>query len=54
MKNTVADELSEMIIDALCERRGFENWWYDLEDEDQEEIYEELEEVIREWQDDNS
>lgn len=43
------EELSILIIDSLCKRRGFENWWLDLEDEDMDNIYEELRQTIEEF-----
>lgn len=46
--------LAQDIIDTLCDHKGFDNWWYDLEDEIQAEILEELEEVIRESEDDEN
>jgi hypothetical protein len=43
------EELSILIVDCLCKRRGFENWWLDLEDEDVDNIYEELRQTIEEF-----
>ena len=45
------EELSQTIIDTLCERKGFDNWWYDLDDDIQEEILEQIQENIAEWMD---
>lgn len=44
------EELSELIIGALCERKGFDIWWDSLEDEDQDKIQEDLQSVISDWQ----
>jgi hypothetical protein len=35
------------IIDTLCGRNGFDNWWYNLDDEIQEKITKEIEEIIK-------
>ena len=43
------EELSEMIVEELCEKKGFDNWWSSVEDEDQEVILEKLQDVISEW-----
>mgnify|MGYP006304301501 CR=1 FL=1 len=43
------EELSQMIIDSLCSRKGFDNWWFDLEYEDQEEIMDEIRNTYEEW-----
>lgn len=34
------------IIDSLCDRGGFDDWWYNLDDEIETEIISELENVI--------
>ena len=34
------------IIDSLCNRNGFDDWWYNLDDSIEEEILEELENII--------
>lgn len=47
-----AEELSQMIVDTLCLRKGFEDFWFSQEDSTQEEILEELQDVINEWDDD--
>jgi hypothetical protein len=43
------EELSETIIDVLCDRKGFYDWWYGVEDEDQENILEKIQDVTNEW-----
>jgi hypothetical protein len=35
------------IFDSLCERNGFDNWWYNLDDSITEEIEKEIEEIIK-------
>jgi hypothetical protein len=35
------------IIDSLCDRNGFDDWWYNLEDSIEKEIEMELEEIIK-------
>ena len=34
------------IIDSLCDRGGFDDWWYNLDDSITEEIENEIEEII--------
>lgn len=34
------------IFDSLCERKGFDDWWYNLDDSITEEIENEIEEII--------
>jgi len=34
------------IIDSLCDRSGFDDWWYNIDDSIQEEIMAELENII--------
>jgi hypothetical protein len=34
------------IIDSLCDRNGFDDWWYNLGDDIEEEIITELESII--------
>jgi hypothetical protein len=35
------------IIDSLCDRNGFDDWWYNLDDEVENEIISSLEEIIK-------
>ena len=35
------------IFDALCDRNGFDDWWYNLDDEIQEDIETSIEEIIK-------
>ena len=48
-----AEEMVDVVIDALLDYTGFENWWFDLNEESQDEIKEDLAEVIQESSDDN-
>jgi hypothetical protein len=34
------------ILDSLCNRNGFDDWWYNLGDDIEKEIESELEEII--------
>jgi hypothetical protein len=34
------------IIDSLCDKNGFDDWWYNLGDDIEEEIISELESII--------
>lgn len=34
------------IIDSLCDKGGFDDWWYNLDDEIETEIISELENII--------
>lgn len=34
------------IIDAFCDRSGFDDWWYNLDDDIEKEIEKELEDII--------
>lgn len=35
------------ILDALCNRKGFDDWWYNLDDEIEMEIENQLCEIIK-------
>jgi len=35
------------IFDALCDRSGFDDWWYNLDDDTQEEIESSIEEILK-------
>jgi hypothetical protein len=35
------------IIDSLCDRNGFDDWWYNLDDEVEAEIVSSLEDIIK-------
>jgi hypothetical protein len=35
------------IIDFLCDRGGFDDWWYNIDHSTKEEIKEELEKIIK-------
>lgn len=35
------------IFDSLCERKGFDDWWYNLDDSITEEIENKVEEIIK-------
>jgi hypothetical protein len=35
------------IFDSLCGRNGFDDWWYNLDDNTTEEIEKEVEEIIK-------
>lgn len=35
------------IIDTLCDRGGFDDWWYNLDDEVEKEITDKLEEIVK-------
>lgn len=35
------------ILDSLCNRNGFDDWWFNLDDETTEEIEKEIEEIIK-------
>ena len=35
------------ILDSLCDRSGFDDWWYNLDDDRQEEIGSSIEEIIK-------
>lgn len=34
------------IIDSLCDRGGFDDWWYNIDDDIEAEIISELENII--------
>lgn len=40
-------EIVNEIIDSLCDRGGFDDWWYNIETSIREEIKEELEKIIK-------
>ena len=35
------------ILDVLCDRSGFDDWWYNLDDDTQENIESSIEEIIK-------
>lgn len=35
------------IIDSLCNRKGFDDWWYNLGDDIEDEIIIEIENIIK-------
>jgi hypothetical protein len=35
------------IIDMLCDRNGFDHWWYSLDDDIENEIISEIEKIIQ-------
>lgn len=39
-------DLAEMIIDLLCDRRGFDDLWFQIDAETQEDILDELQELL--------
>ena len=34
------------ILDSLCNRSGFDDWWYNLDDDTEKEIEKELRDII--------
>ncbi len=34
------------MLDSLCDRSGFDDWWYNLDDDIEREIEKELEDII--------
>ena len=53
-KETIEDDMEKReikkcvgeIIDTLCDRGGFDDWWYNLDDEVEKEITDKLEEIV--------
>lgn len=43
------EELSQMIVEKLSNRKGFEDWWYGLEDDIQEEVLDDIKNTYDEW-----
>jgi hypothetical protein len=41
------------ILDVLCDRSGFDDWWYNLDDGTQEDIESSIEEIIKKRLDTN-
>ena len=35
------------ILDSLCDRNGFDDWWYNLDNDTELEIEKKLEEIIK-------
>ena len=46
-KNIDIKKTTAEIIDMLCERSGFDDWWYNLDDEVEKEITDKLEEIVK-------
>lgn len=47
MKNLDNKKIALEIIDSLCDRRGFNDWWNNMDDEINEEIINEIENIIK-------
>ena len=45
------NETIKNLLNVLIDRNGFDNWWYNIDEETQEEIMEELEMVLNESND---
>ena len=41
------------IFDSLCDKSGFDDWWYNLDDVTQEDIESSIEEIIKKRLDTN-
>ena len=46
MKNKEIKKTVLEILDALCDRNGFDDWWYNLDNDIEEEIETMLYEII--------
>lgn len=42
------DDIAGLIIDALNDRKGFEHWWIDLDEDNQAEIRNKIADIIEE------
>jgi hypothetical protein len=42
----MSKEIVNKIIDSLCDRSGFDDWWYNIDAEIQAEIKDELQTII--------
>jgi hypothetical protein len=42
-----SEELVDFFIDILRDYKGFDNWWYNMEDEDQDKLKEEVAELLQ-------
>ena len=51
IRELFCEDLAEMIVEKLLDHAGFQNFYYDLEEDAQEEIMIELREVVAEWMD---
>lgn len=47
MNNLEIKKCVSEILDSLCNRKGFDDWWYDLDEDIEQEIESELEEIIK-------
>jgi hypothetical protein len=45
------EDLTDIVLDKLLNFKFFENGWYDLSEDDQEKVYESLNEALSEWKD---
>jgi hypothetical protein len=47
MNNREIKKCVSEILDSLCNRKGFDDWWYNLDEDIEQEIESELEEIIK-------
>jgi hypothetical protein len=47
MKDLGVKKCAMEIIDRLCDRNGFNDWWFNLDDDIEEEIMQEIETIIK-------
>ena len=47
------EELSQMVVDVLCEHRGFEDFWLSQDEDKQESILEDIMNAVIDWQSEN-
>ena len=46
MSNSEIKKCVAEILDSLCDRGGFDDWWYNLDDDTEKEIEQELRDII--------
>lgn len=42
-------DLAEVVIGMMCDREGFDDWWFQIDEEVQEDILDELAELFMTW-----
>jgi hypothetical protein len=47
MNNREIKKCVAEILDSLCNRNGFDDWWYNLSDDIEEEIEKDIESIIK-------
>jgi len=42
MKQTEKESVAHQIINSLCDRKGFDDWWYNIDEDIQQSIIDDI------------